>query len=135
MNVIHIDRDSVREAGAGAANQNISGSDETYFSVTPALELGTTIDRGDGRAIRPYVRGGVTFYGDTDQSLTATFVGAPAAAGGFTTTSEFDDIFADIEAGLTLFHGQTGTVSAGYEGRFSDDTQVHGFFVKGTRTF
>ncbi len=135
INVTHIDRDSVTETGGGAANLNLSGSDETYFSVTPALELGTTIDRGDGRAIRPYVRAGVTIYGDTDQSLTARFVGAPAAAGGFTSTSEFDDVFADIEAGVTLFHGDQHTVSAGYEGRFSDDTEVHGFFVKGTRTF
>ena len=135
VNVTHIDRDSVREAGAGAANLSIAGSDETYVSVTPALELGTTIDRGDGRAIRPYVRAGVTFYGDTDQSLTGSFVGAPAGVGGFTTRSEFDDIFADIEAGLTLFHGDQHTVSAGYEGRFSDDTNVHGIFVKGTRTF
>lgn len=135
VNVIHVDRDSAQETGGGAANLNVSGSDETYFSVTPALELGTTIDRGDGRAIRPYVRAGVTFYGDTDQSLTAGFVGSPAGVGGFTTTSEFDDIFADIAAGVTLFHGDHGTVSAGYEGRFSDDTDVHGFFVKGTRTF
>ena len=135
VNVTHIDRDSVTETGGGASTLSLSGSDETWFSVSPALELGTTIDRGDGRAIRPYVRAGVTIYGDTDQSVTARFVGAPAAAGGFTTTSEFDDVFADIEAGVTLFHGQTGTVSAGYEGRFSDDTEVHGFFVKGTRTF
>ncbi len=135
VNVTHIDRDGVTETGGGAANLSVSGSDETYFSVTPALELGTTIDRGDGRAIRPYVRAGVTFYGDTDQSLTANFVGAPAGVGGFTTTSEFDDVFADIEAGVTLFHGDQHTVSAGYEGRFSDDTDVHGFFVKGTRTF
>ncbi len=135
VNVTHVDRESARETGGDAANLNVSGSDETYFSVTPALELGTTIDRGDGRAIRPYVRAGVTFYGDTDQSLTASFAGAPAGVGGFTTTSEFDDIFADIEAGVTLFHGDQHTVSAGYEGRFSDDTDVHGFFVKGTRTF
>ncbi len=135
VNVTHIDRESAQETGGGAANLNVSGSDETWFSVTPALELGTTIDRGDGRAIRPYVRAGVTIYGDTDQSVTARFVGAPTAVGGFTTTSEFDDVFADIEAGVTLFHGEQHTVSAGYGGRFSDDTEVHGFFVKGTRTF
>lgn len=135
VNVTHIDRDSATETGGGAANLSISGSDETYFSVTPVLELGTTIDRGDGRTMRPYVRAGVTIYGDTDQSVTARFVGAPAAVGGFTTNSEFDDVFADIAAGVTLFDGDQHTVSAGYEGRFSDDTEIHGFFVKGTRTF
>lgn len=135
VNVTHIERDAARETGGGAANLNVAGSDETYVSVTPALELGTTIERGDGRAIRPYVRAGVTVYSDTDQSLSARFAGAPAAAGSFTTRSEFDDIFADIEAGVTLLHGDHGTVSAGYEGRFSDDTEVHGIFVKGTRNF
>ena len=135
VNVTHIDRESAQESGGGAANLTLSGSDETYFSVTPALELGTTIDRGNGRAFRPYVRAGVTFNGDTDQSLSASFAGAPAAAGSFTTTSEFDDVFADIEAGVTFFRGDQHIISAGYEGRFSDDTDAHGFFVKGTRTF
>ncbi len=135
VNVTHVDRESVQETGGGAANLNVSGSDETYFSVTPALELGATIDQGYGRAIRPYVRAGVTFYSDTDQSLLASFVGAPAGVGAFQTNSEFDDVYADLEAGLTLFNGQDSTVSAGYEGRFGDDVQSHGIFVKGTRTF
>ena len=128
-------RTARRRAAALAHKERMGASaPSTGFLRATALELGTTIDRGDGRAIRPDVRVGVTFYGDTDQALTATFAGAPAAAGDFTTASEFDDIFADTEAGLTLFHEQYSTVSAGHEGRFSDDTQVHGFFVKGTRT-
>ena len=135
VNVTHIDRESTRETGGGAANLNVSGSSKTYFSVIPALELGATIERSGGRAIRPYVRAGVTFYGDTDQSLTARFANAPASVGSFQTLSEFDDIFADIEAGVTLFDGAQHTVSAGYEGRFSDDTDIHGVFIKGTRKF
>ncbi len=135
VNITHVDRESVQETGGGGANLNVSGSDETYFSVTPALELGATIDQGYGRAIRPYVRAGVTFYSDTDQSLLASFVGAPAGVGAFQTSSEFDDVYADLEAGVTLFNGQDSTVSAGYEGRFGDDVQSHGIFVKGTRTF
>ena len=135
VNITHVDREAVRETGGGAANLNVSGGDETYYSVTPSLELGRDIDRGDGRIIRPFVRAGVTVYNDTDQALFASFAGAPAAAGGFTTTSEFDDVFADIEAGVMLFHGQEAAYSVTYEGRLSDDTQQHGFFVKGTRTF
>ncbi len=135
VNVTRIDREAVDETGGGAANLNVGGSDETYFSVSPALELGTTIDQGYGRAIRPYVRAGVTFYSDTDQSLLASFTAAPAGVGAFQTSSEFDDVYADLEAGLTLFRGEAATVSVGYEGRFSDDTETHGIFVKGLRTF
>ncbi len=135
VNVTRIDREAAQETGGGAANLNVSGSDETYFSVTPALELGTTIDRGNGGMVRPYIRAGVTFYSDTDQSLLARFAAAPAGVGAFQTSSEFDDVYADLEAGLTLFRGQSATVSAGYEGRFSDDVESHGIFIKGSRTF
>ncbi len=135
VNVTHVERDAVTETGAGAANLTLSGSDETYVSVTPALELGTTLNTDDGGTIRPYVRAGVTFYDDTDQSLTARFASAPASVGGFTTTSEFDDTFADLEAGATLFSNGQQTLAAGYEGRFSDDTESHGVFVKGTWAF
>ncbi len=135
LNVTHIDREAAQERGGGAANLNVSGSKQTYFSVTPALELGATIDRGDGYGLRPYVRAGVTFYADTDQSLQARFAAAPASVGSFRTRSEFDDVHADVEAGLTVFHGEFGTMSAGYEARFGDDNDVHGFFVKGTRKF
>ncbi|MDA7949781.1 MAG: autotransporter domain-containing protein, partial [Hyphomicrobiaceae bacterium] len=135
VNAIHVERDAARETGGGAANLNIAGSSETIFSVTPALELGTTFEWSGGRAIRPYMRAGVTFYGDTDQSLTARFANAPGGVGAFQTLSEFDDIFADVEAGVTLFNGAQHTFSAGYEGHFSDNTQVHGVFFKGTRKF
>ena len=40
-----------------------------------------------------------------------------------------------VEAGVTLFHGSEATYSATYEDHFSADTQQHGFFVVGTRTF
>ncbi len=135
LNVTHIDREAAQERGGGAANLNLSGAQKTYLSVTPALELGATIDRGDGYGLRPYVRAGVTFYADTDQSLQARFAAAPAGVGSFRTRSEFDDVHADVEAGLTVFHGEFGTMSAGYEARFGDDNDVHGFFVKGARKF
>ncbi len=135
VNVIRIDREAAQESGAGAANLNVSGSDETYVSVTPALELGTTIERGDGRAVRPYIRAGVTLYGDTDQSLLASFAAAPAGVGAFRINSEFDDVLARLDAGLTLFNGRAVTLSGGYQGRFGDNIESHGVFIKGSRAF
>ncbi len=135
VNVTHIDRDSVRETGGGAANLSVAGGSETFFSVTPSLEIGGDIDRGDGRIVRPFVRAGVTFYDDTDQALTASFAGAPAGVSSFLITTDFDDIFADVEAGVTLFDGDHATYSVTYEGRLSEDTQQHSFFIKGTKKF
>ena len=42
----------------------VSSSDETVFSATPALEIGTQWGHPGGMLTRPYVRGGVSFYND-----------------------------------------------------------------------
>ena len=105
VNVTHLDRDAIRETGGGAANLNVAGSEETYFSVTPSIEFGRDIDRGNGRILRPFLRAGVAVYDDTDQSLLASFAGAPPGVAPFRITTDFDDVLADIESRPQRFRG------------------------------
>ncbi len=131
----YLSRDGVTETGAGAANLAIAGSDETFFSVTPALEIGGDFALSETSVIRPYVRAGVSFYTDSDHSLTASFVNAPAGTSAFSITSDFDDVFADVAAGATAFFDNGSTLGLSYEGLISSDTQQHGLSLKGTIAF
>ncbi len=131
----YLSRDGVTETGAGAANLTIAGSDETFFSITPALEIGGDFALSETAVIRPYVRAGVSFYTDSDHGLTASFVNAPAGTGAFSITSDFDDVFADVAAGATAFFDNGSSLGLAYEGLISSDTQQHGISVKGTLRF
>ncbi len=131
----YLSRDGVTETGAGAANLALSGSDETFFSVTPALEIGGDFALSETSVIRPYVRAGVSFYTDSDHGLTASFVNAPAGTGAFSISSDFNDVFADVAAGATAFFDNGSTLGLAYEGLISSDTQQHGLSLKGTIAF
>ena len=134
LNLTYLDRDSISETGGGAANLIIGGSDDTYFSVTPAVEFGTEFAAA-GVTVRPFVKAGVAFYSDDLHALTARFAGAPTGTDAFTIRAERDDVFADIEAGATVFNTAGATLSMSYEGRYSDNTDQHGFSLKGTAPF
>ena len=153
-----MNRDGFTETGGGGANLVVDGGDDTFFSVMPALEVGRDVTVTPNHTLRPYVRAGVVVYSDDEHDLTARFAAAPAGAGNFAISSEFDQVFADVEAGLILFagaasgetpskgpskggdakpakdrfggFGESAIVSVGYEGRFSSDTEQHGGFVK-----
>ncbi|MCH9807997.1 MAG: autotransporter domain-containing protein [Alphaproteobacteria bacterium] len=135
LNVTHFNREDVTEIGGGAANLAVAGADSTYFSVTPALEIGGEFAVPGGSLLRPFVRAGVSFFNDDEHDLTARFAGAPGGVGAFAISSEFDDIFADIEAGVSIFSLNGAELTASYEGRISEDTNQHGFFLKGSSRF
>ncbi len=130
-----IDSSGFAETGGGAANLRVFGDANSYFSATPALELGMQFRMSDGTNARPYVKGGVAFHNTDSQSLTARFVNAPTGVGNFTVSTELDDVFADIEAGLTLLNDTGVTLTFGYEGRISDNTRQHGIYAKGSAEF
>ncbi len=131
----YLSRDGVTETGAGAANLAIAGGDDTFFSVTPALEIGGDFALSETSVIRPYVRAGVSFYTDSDHGLTAGFFNAPAGTSSFSINSSFDDVFADVAAGATAFFDNGSTLGLAYEGLISSDTQQHGISLKGTWQF
>ena len=57
LDATQISLDGVKESGAGGVGLNVRGNDETVFSATPALEIGTQFGSPGGTLVRPYVRG------------------------------------------------------------------------------
>ena len=81
---------------------NFKERDETVLSASPALELGTQFSLSNGTFVRPYVRGGATFFDDPDFEVPASFESAPSSLAPFRTKGETDDVVANVSAGIDL---------------------------------
>ena len=79
--------DDMQETGGGGAALIVQGSGQTVYAVTPALEVGTEWWLSNGTLMRPFVRGGATWYDGADMSLSASFSAAPDGVGPFTIRS------------------------------------------------
>jgi uncharacterized protein with beta-barrel porin domain len=113
---------------------NVSSNDETVFSVTPALEIGTEWAWGSGTLVRPFVRGGVSFYSDAEFPVTAALSAAPGVAP-FTTNGEIDQVLGDVTAGVTFLGSRGGTLTFTYDGRFGDTFQENSASAKASMRF
>lgn len=131
----YIDLGGYTETGAGAANLRIASSDEWLFSVMPGLEIGGQTRTADGTLLRPYARAGVIIFDDNKTGVTANFASAPAGVGPFDVTGEFDQVAADVEAGLYVLMTSGVNFKLNYEGRYGEDSQQHGGSVKVTAPY
>ena len=135
LDVTHISLDGLRETGAGAVGLAVRGSDETVLSATPALELGAQFGNPQGTLVRPYVRGGATFFDDPDFVLLASFEGAPGGVGAFRIATATDDVVGNVGAGVDVIGAAGASLRLYYEGSFGDLVEEHGGGVKGTLPF
>ena len=119
FNVTNVDMDSFTEKGGNGAALRVSSNDETVFSATPPLEIGTQWGHPGGMLTRPYVRGGVSFYSDADFPIAAGFAAAPGVAS-FTTKGEIDDVLGDVSAGVSFLGVGGGSLTFSYDGSFGD---------------
>ena len=119
LNVTNVNMDSFTEKGRNGAALRVSSNDETVFSATPALEIGTQWGHPGGVLTRPYVRGGVSFYSDADFPIAARFAAAPGVAP-FTTKSQIDDVMGDVSAGVSFLGVGGGSLTFSYDGSFGD---------------
>jgi hypothetical protein len=116
----------------------VSGSDETIFSATPALEIGRQSAFASGTLVRTFVRGGVTFFGDDDFALRSGFVFSASGMRSFVTTTKLGAVMGDASAGVTLlgapgaFLGPNAAVTVSYDGRFGEDFEEHSVGAKAT---
>ncbi len=131
----YLDRDGLTETGGGAANLSVSGSSGSYFAISPAVEIGRTFVRNEDTQVRPFVKTGLTYFPDTDFDLTAQFVAAPAGIGTFSSTTDLDDLFFDLQAGVEILKKNGMSVSLGYQGMISQNTGMHSADAKGTFRF
>jgi outer membrane autotransporter protein len=112
--------DGTNEHGGEGAGLKVRGNDETVFSASPALEIGTQLVWSDGTLLRPYARAGATIFGDNDFVVLASFEQAPGGVGPFRIATKTDDVVADVGAGLDIIGKKGAELKLFYEGRFGD---------------
>jgi hypothetical protein len=120
LDAVRLDLSHVDEHGAGGVALDVHGNDETLFVASPALEVGTQLRWVDGTLLRPYLRGGLTVFGNNDFALLASFEGAPTAVGPFLIATKTDDVVADVGAGLDLIGRGGAEIKLFYEARLGD---------------
>jgi uncharacterized protein with beta-barrel porin domain len=133
--VTQLDLGDFSETGAGAAGLIVNGSNTTVFSVSPALEIGTEWWWSNGTLVRPFLRGGVTWFSDDDVTVTASFAGSPTGVSPFTIASQVDQVQADLAAGVEMINGEDSALRLTYDGQLGNTTQIHAFALKGSAKF
>lgn len=133
--ITSLDLGGFTETGGGAANLTVAGSRQTVYTLAPWLEAGTEWWLADGTLIRPFLRGGVTFYEGNEFGLSAAFAGAPAGVSPFTINTKMDDTMGVIGVGLDMVTAQELVVRFAYDGQFGETTQIHSVAVKGSMAF
>jgi uncharacterized protein with beta-barrel porin domain len=130
-----ISLDNVRERGADGLSLIVRGNDETVLSASPALEIGTQFSLSNGTFVRPFVRGGATFFDDPDFVVRASFEGAPSGVAPFRTSAGTDDVVANASAGVDLLATDGASLKLYYEGSFGDTVEEHSAGAKATLPF
>jgi uncharacterized protein with beta-barrel porin domain len=115
-----ISMDSFTERGAGGLNLVVQDNNQTVLSASPALEIGTQFSWANGTFVRPYVRGGATFFDDPEFLVQATFDGASSTVAPFRTKVETDDVVANVSAGIEMLASDGAALKLYYEGSFGD---------------
>ena len=83
----------------------------------------------------PYARAGVIVFDDNETSVTANFASAPAGILPFEVRGDFDQVQADVEAGIHVLTASGINMKLNYEGRYGEDSQQHGGSVKVTAPY
>jgi hypothetical protein len=134
LDATRIDLDHVAESASGGVGLNVRGSEETVLSASPALELGVEFGAPGGTVVRPYLRGGATFFDNPDFVLLASFEGAPGV-GPFRIVTATDDVVGDVSAGIDVIAAGGSSFRLFYDGRFGDTVEEHGGGIKTTLAF
>ncbi|MEJ2574465.1 MAG: autotransporter domain-containing protein [Gammaproteobacteria bacterium] len=120
-----------QEKGAGGANLDISSHNETFVTISPALEAGMERVLADGTLVRPYAKLGAThFLAGAAPEIVASFQGAPAGVAPFSVNGDIDKTYADVEAGLDVMGTDRAVVRAGYVGHYSNTVQSFSATIK-----
>jgi uncharacterized protein with beta-barrel porin domain len=135
LDATRISLDHVVERASGGVGLNVRGSDETVLSASPALELGVQFGSQGGTLVRPYVRGGATFFDDPDFALLASFEGSPSGVGPFRIATSTDDVVANISAGVDVIGAAGSSLRLYYDGRFGDTIEENAPGAKATVPF
>ncbi len=127
--------DGFSETGAGALNLVIPDQTDQASRASARIELGGEFLTGDGGAIRPFGRLGVsqTLSGNPSVYI-ATFSGAPATVNPFGVRARPDDTTLDSELGVAAV-GKMGSAQLKWAGQFGDRTDNQSLSMKFTVKF
>lgn len=98
----------------------MDSSDAWVLSATPAVEIGTRFDLGDGTVLRPFANAGVRFASGNDWTVDARFRNAPGSAGGFSSEVDNPSTVATFGAGVTVMSKGNLDLTAEYQGAYAD---------------
>ena len=133
--VTRIDLHGLTETGGGAANLAVSSETPTVYTIAPSLEIGTEWWWSNGTLVRPYLRGGATWFTNTYFGLHSTFVSAPAGVTPFLTMTGMDDVMGTVGAGLDMITNDDTVLHLTYDGQFGHTTQINTIALKGSARF
>jgi hypothetical protein len=120
LDAIYSRTPSYRERGGGPLALQVESAEQLTFAATPAIEVGGRVTLENGWTLRPYLQGGVAFLSESGWDAKASFVGAPAGLGAFTTQLQSDRIMARVGAGLQLDTKKGLQLRVQYDGEFSE---------------
>jgi len=135
LDVTHIDLDGASESGGSGMALKVNGSDQTVFSATPMVELGTQYGSSGGTLFRPYVRGGATFFDGADFAVLASFEGAPSGVGSFRIATSTDELVGNVGVGMDVIGVEGASFRLYYEGRFGETVADHAGGIKASWNF
>lgn len=127
-----IRRSKIQESTRNTApiGLNVRGQTDTLFSVAPALEIGGQYVYGDGNLLRPFLRAGVRWLGESNLKATASFTGSPTEVPDFTVTMPIDRWMGEVSTGVELLRHDRYDARVSYEGRFGERATQHGGNLK-----
>lgn len=129
--VTQLDLDGFSETGS-AANLAVSGSTQTVYTIVPSVEMGSEWWLSNSTLVRPFLRGGVSFYEGGNLALNASFTGAPAGVSPFTIETDMDDVMGVVGAGLDMITSQDTVLHLTYDGQFGETTSIQSVALKGS---
>ena len=124
VNLTYVYSGAFTETG-GIASISSDSNSNTVFSFSPSFEIGGEVAMENGMLIRPYMRGGVSFYSNSDITMQGRFVADTSGANPFSVTSSSDDVIWNLAAGVDLLNVGSGNLRVFYEGQFGDKTTIN----------
>jgi len=131
----HLNFGEVNETGAGAANLRIESTEEWIASATPAFGVVGTVAETEDVKVHASLKGGVSFYSQSELTFRSHFASAPVGVGGFTTMSGFDDVVGNVSGALQFELDEGMSFKAGYDGRFGGLATSHGGYLRAITPF
>jgi outer membrane autotransporter protein len=135
LDLTHIALNGFSEHGAVGANLIVSGTDNTLFTGSPAVEIGTQMEMPDGNFLRPFARAGLTAFNNTNFGVSAMFAGAPAGVASFRVATGIDAVLGDVSVGANLLSRDGWSLKLSYDGHYGSRFRDSGFQLKASIRF